>query len=504
MEENYEYEKGSKDPRYFRDSISTVDEQGKRKWVYPKEPSGKFYNYRKIVSYILLVFLFTGPFLRINGQPVLLLNVLERKFVILGTTFWPQDFHLFGLAMITLVVFIVLFTVVFGRIFCGWICPQTIFMEMVFRRIEYWIEGSDSQQKKLSAAPWDMNKIIKRGGKLVIFFIISFIIGNTFLAYIIGSDEWIKLVTEPVSQNIGGFSAMMAFSAVFFFVFAYMREQVCVAVCPYGRLQGVMLDPNSIVVHYDFVRGEPRGKIRKAKNNKKKPTTAAPNPLLAIQDAVSEAAAIPEVANVEVPPLGDCIDCGLCVKVCPTGIDIRNGTQLECVNCTACIDACDEVMVKVKRPTGLIRYASYNNIEKQEKFSFTPRVTAYSVVLVGLIGLLGFLLSGRNPVEATVLRTPGKLFYEVGTDTISNLYNYNITNKTVKAMDLTLKVKDEVGVLQMIGNPIITIEEQGIAKGSFFIKIPKDELKDRKTPLMIEVYQGDKLIETDGTNFLYK
>ncbi|HEM48577.1 MAG TPA: 4Fe-4S binding protein, partial [Caldithrix sp.] len=274
----------------FRDKLSTVDQQGKRVWIFPKKPSGPFYSARTWMSLLLIIILFSGPFIKINGKPILLLNILERKFIIFGIGFWPQDFYLFVLATITLIVFIVLFTVVYGRLFCGWACPQTVFMEMVFRKIEYWIEGDAQKQRQLNKTPMNFQKFIKKASKHTIFYAISFLIGNTFLAYIIGIEELKKIITDPPSQHLVGLTAMILFSGTFYYIFAFFREQVCTLVCPYGRLQGVLLDQNSIVVAYDFIRGEPRGKIRKNEAGHKK---------------------------------GDCVDCNQCVEVCPTGIDIR-------------------------------------------------------------------------------------------------------------------------------------------------------------------------------------
>ncbi|MDP4954300.1 MAG: cytochrome c oxidase accessory protein CcoG, partial [Flavobacteriales bacterium] len=381
----------------YRDTISTVDTKGKRVWVFPKKPAGWWYNKRKLLSYFLLAFLFAGPFLRIGGQPLLMLNLLERHFVILGQTFHPQDFHLFALAMITFVVFIILFTVVFGRLFCGWVCPQTIFMEMVFRRIEYLIEGDWKDQMRLKKLPWNKEKILKKGLKNLIFWLISFFIANTFLAYIIGSEALLDIVTSPVSEHFGGFVAIAIFTSVFFAVFSLAREQVCTFVCPYGRLQSVLLDRNSLVVAYDNVRGETRGKIRKGEDR---------------QEAKK----------------GDCIDCNLCVNVCPTGIDIRNGTQLECINCTACIDACDHMMESVGMEKGLVRFASTETIEKGSKFVLSTRAKAYSVVLVGLMVLIGALLITRTDIEATVLRTRGTLFTKMDDATYSNIYDIAVVN----------------------------------------------------------------------------
>ena len=478
-----------KDQEVFRDKIATVDEKGKRIWIYPKKPKGKYYNARTVVSIILLLFLFGMPFVKLNGEPLLLFNILERKFILFGLTFLPQDFHLFGLAMITFIIFIALFTAVFGRLFCGWVCPQTIFMEMVFRKIEYFIEGDANQQRRLNKAPWTLDKYFKKISKHAIFFGIAVLVANCFLAWIIGVDEVFKIISEPVSAHFSGFIAMLVFSGMFYFVFARFREQVCVTVCPYGRMQGVLLDEDSIVVHYDFIRGEPRGKIRKKKQQS--------TPLSLSTDS---GVAIETTENGQ--QLGDCIDCKLCVKVCPTGIDIRNGTQLECVNCTACIDACDEVMTKVKRPTGLIRYASFNSISKKKKFKFTTRAIAYSIVLVLLIVLQSFLLAGRADLEVTILRTPGMLYHKVVDDHISNLYNYRVANKTNEDVEFELKLLEEdLGTLRLMGDQH-TVPAQGSSEGVFFIDIPNENYIKMKKKIVIDVIVGDERIDRVKASFL--
>ncbi|MCB0664304.1 MAG: cytochrome c oxidase accessory protein CcoG [Saprospiraceae bacterium] len=461
------------DTETYRDHIGTVDEKtGKRIWVYPKKPEGRYYNSRTIVSIILLALLFGLPFIRVHGDPLLLFNILERKFIIFGIVFTPQDLHLFALAMITLMVFVVLFTVVFGRLFCGWVCPQTIFMEMVFRKIEYWIEGDANQQRRLKAAPWTADKLWKKSLKHIIFFAIAVLIANTFLAYIIGTEELFKIISEPVSQHFGGFVALIVFSGIFYLVFAKMREQVCIAVCPYGRLQGVLLDKNSIVVAYDWIRGEPRGKIRK-------------------NQELSEE-----------KKLGDCIDCGACVRVCPTAIDIRNGTQLECVNCTACIDACDEIMDKVGRERGLIRYDSYSGIESGRKSLFTGRVKAYMGVLLALIVLQVFLFATRSDVEAVILRTPGMLYQKVDDTYISNLYNYQVINKTTEDIGgIEFRLLNPNGRINVVGQ-VPVAGKQAISEGAFFIEMEADKLEGRKTTLEIEVYANGKKIDDAKTNFL--
>src|SRR6188768_3306364 len=317
----------------FRDSVATISKQGKRNYIFPKKPKGKLYNLRTLTSIIYLVVFFTLPFIKVDEEPLFLFNVLERKFIFFGQVFWPQDFFIFAIGLLTFIVFIIFFTVVFGRVFCGWACPQTIFMEMVFRKIEYWLDGDMNAQRKLKEMPWTAYKIRKRTTKMAVFYFISFIIANFFLAYVIGMDDVLAMVKEGIGANLGTFISLLIFTSVFFFVYYWFREQVCIVVCPYGRLQGVLLDRNSIIVAYDYIRGESRGKFKKN----------------------------------EVRTKGDCIDCSQCVKVCPTGIDIRNGTQLECINCTACIDACDHMMESVGLQKGLIRFDSENGIANKQK-----------------------------------------------------------------------------------------------------------------------------------------
>ena len=454
----------------FRDSIATVDKQGKRVWVYPKKPVGKWFSRRLAFGYTLLTFLLVGPFLRIGGEPLLQLDVLGRRFVILGQTFWPQDIHLFVLGFIASIVFIALFTVAFGRLFCGWACPQTIFMELVYRRIEYWIEGDWKQQQALNKRELDGDKFIRKSAKHVLFFLVAFIIGNTFLGYIIGSDRLIQIVTEPPGRHLGGLAAMFGFSLVFYGVFAFMREQVCTTVCPYGRLQGVLLDRRSVVIAYDRVRGEQRAHFRKGED----------------RGSVGK---------------GDCIDCKACVHVCPTGIDIRNGTQLECVNCTACIDACDHMMGSVGLPKGLIRYASEAEIADRKPFRWTTRMKAYSAVLTVLIGVILTLIVLRSDVETTVLRTPGMLYQTRPDGRISNLYNYKVVNKTSRDMPIRFVLENMEGSIELVGKPI-ELQPAALAQGSLFIILDPSAMSGMKTKVNIGVYAGDRLLEEVATTFV--
>ncbi|MFD0863822.1 cytochrome c oxidase accessory protein CcoG [Sungkyunkwania multivorans] len=459
----------------FRDSIGTIDEEGKRAWVFPKKPSGRFYEYRKWVSYGLLAFLFAAPFVKINGNQFLMFNVLERRFNIFGFPFWPQDFHLFVISMIIGVVFVTLFTVAFGRLFCGWICPQTIFMEMVFRRIEYWIDGDRGKQIRLKKQAWNAEKIRKRVLKGVIFFIISFLIANIFLAYLIGSDQLIRYITDGPLAHVSTLVSLLIFTGVFYFVFAWFREQVCIIACPYGRLQGVLLDNKSIVVAYDHKRGEGEKGRKKWRKNEDRQALGH----------------------------GDCIDCFQCVHVCPTGIDIRNGTQLECVNCTACIDECDDIMEKVGLAKGLIRYASEENIEKKATFKITARMKGYAAVLAILIGVLTGMLFLRNDVEATILRLPGQLYQKKENNMISNVYTYKLVNKTTNEIkNISFKLLSHNGTIESVTHENFDMPAQDLAEGTLFVEINAAALTGDKDRLKIGIYSGEDLIETTMTAFL--
>ncbi len=486
------------DTEDYRDHIATVDQSGKRIWLYPKKPHGRFYNARTLVSAIFLIVFLTLPFIKVDGEPLLLFNILERKFILFGLLFTPQDFHLFVLAMITFIVFIILFTVVYGRLFCGWVCPQTVFMEMFFRKIEYWIEGDAGEQRKLDQSPWTREKIRKKAIKHSVFFAISVVAANFFLAYIIGMDQVLHIVRDPLSKHFGGFLAMLVFSGLFYGVFARLREQVCTTICPYGRLQGVLLVKDTIVVAYDPIRGEPRGKRKKGDSS---PSASPAEPVTPIQ-SIQQAVAGQSVKSSSPVALGDCIDCGLCVRVCPTGIDIRNGTQLECTNCTACIDACDEIMDKVGTPRGLIRYDSMTGIESGKRKIFTARVYAYTSVLVALLALDVFLISNRGIIESIILRSPGQMYQQKDETHLTNLYTYVLINKTSKDLPVELRLITESGKIQIVGKEQKTIPKSSKIEGAFFIEMPEDKLHGRKTPVKIEVISDGKVIDEITTNFM--
>lgn len=448
----------------FRDRPSTFSKEGKRVWLFPKMPKGKLYNIRRAIAWTLLAFFFAAPHLKLGGEQLIFLNFPARKFILFGSTFYPQDFYLLVLAIIAIVVFIVLFTVVYGRIFCGWVCPQTVFLEFLYRPIEYLIDGDAEQQMEMARQETDAIKVLKRILKHGIYLLISFFTILTFVAYVVGAEGLGKLLDTWPMENSGLFMVVLVFTGLHYFVFAWFREQVCTVVCPYGRLQGVMLDVNSIVVAYDYKRGEPRGK---GKNGIK----------------------------------GDCINCYSCVAVCPTGIDIRNGTQLECINCTACIDACNAVMKRVRKPSGLIRFASERSISEGVKIKFNARVIAYSVVLAGLLALITYLFTVRGEVETTVVRAPGTMFQEYGTENYSNLYDMQMVNKTNSTVNVSLKLLSPEGNLILLGDSL-HVEKGELAKRNFLIVLKKSGLKSSDTPIEIGIFDKDKIIQKIPSTFV--
>ncbi len=458
----------------FRDHLSTSDQEGHRLWLYPRKPHGRFYRYRTWLSYLLIGVMFAGPFIRIHGNPLLMINVVERKFSVLGVLFWPQDNLVFALGLLLFLTGIAVFTAAFGRLWCGWTCPQTVMMEMVFRKIEYFIEGDAHEQKALDRGPWTLRKLAKKGGKHVVFLGLSFIIGNTLLAYIIGSEELLNIITDPPDAHWVGLTFMILFTLVFYGIFARFREQACTFICPYGRFQATLLDENSIVVAYDHKRGERRGKLHRRESPRERSARGA----------------------------GDCVDCHQCVVVCPTGIDIRNGTQMECVNCTACIDACDSVMDKIGRPRGLIRFASLNGIERGERLRFTPRLGGYCAILMLLgVGLVALLVT-RSEVDATLLRAQGGLFQTMPNGKISNLYTLKLTNKTQREMPVELRVQSPEWTLTVLGSKALVVPGEDQFETSVLLEIAPQHLAGRTTPVVVDVWSGDRKLDRIKTSFV--
>ena len=458
----------------YRDHLATADKDGRRRWLYPKKVSGKWSRWRTWFSWLLIATMFAGPWIRINGNPLLMINIIERRFSILGQIFWPQDTVIFAVAMLVFITSIIIFTTAFGRLWCGWACPQTVMMEMVFRKLEYLIEGDAAEQRALDSAPWTARKLFKKVLKQTVFLGLSFVVGNTLFAYIVGSEKLLAIQFDDPRNHIVGLSFMTLFTLVFYGIFARFREQACTFICPYGRLQSTILDENTMVVAYDYKRGEKRGTLHRDRSFDQRKAEGH----------------------------GDCVSCRQCVAVCPTGIDIRNGTQMECVNCTACIDACDDIMDKVGRPRGLIRFASLNNIERGEKQHFTRRMQLYSVVLAALISLFLFLVFTRATVETTFLRAPGALFQQTADGKIENIYTVKIINKTSRDLPMELKLENVPGNLRVMSPGQFIVRKEKLAQTSVLIELDSKQLTGPATRLLIGIYSGGKRLETVKTSFV--
>jgi cytochrome c oxidase accessory protein FixG len=457
----------------FREHLATADKQGRRQWIYPRKPGGRWYWRRTWVSWLLLAILFAGPFLRINGNPYFMFNIVERKFSILGQLFWPSDFVIFVIASLLFLTSIMIFTTAFGRIWCGWACPQTLLMEMVFRKIEYAIEGNSAAQRMLDAAPWTVRKVLKKSLKHALFFALSWIIGNTLLAYIIGSDRLLEIITDDPRNHLVGLAFMTLFTLLFYAIFARFREQACTFICPYGRFMSATMDENTLLVAYDYKRGEKRGRVKSGESWTQRQEQG----------------------------VGDCVNCRACVAVCPTGIDIRNGTQMECVNCTACIDACDAIMDKIGRPRGLIRFASENSIEHGLKFCFTPRMSLYSAALIGLLSTLVLLMVTRGDAETILLRAPGALYTQNANGEICNLYTVKVLNKTSRERPIEFRLENIPGTITVMGNPTFTVTKDSVAQTSLLIALNSNRLSGASTKLKIGVYSNGRRLETVNTVF---
>ena len=455
----------------FRDELASVAPDGRRRWVYARKPSGRFYRWRTRLSWFLLAFLLVAPFVRVNGLPLMMFNVIERKFVFFGLLFWPQDFYQVVLIALSVLVTLMLSTVTVGRVWCGWLCPQTIFMEMLFRKIEFAIDGSAEQQLRRHRGPWNAARVWRTAFKQGIFFALSFVIANVFLAYIIGSDALWAIVTAPPAEHLVGLSVITIFSFVFYLVFARFREQACVLACPYGRVMSSLIDRHTVTVTYDTTRGEPRGRLAR---------TAG--------DAARR---------------GDCIDCHQCVTVCPTGIDIRNGVQLECVNCTACIDACDDVMERVSRPTGLIRLTSHEAVADGRLRWLTVRSGAYAVVWLFLVGAVTWIVASRPPIEVTTLRQPGTLFAALDAGRTGNFYNVEVFNRTGRAMPFDLRVVEPAGATVTPLGLEFAVGPHAMLEGRMLVAVPQAELDGRQSvPLRLEVWAGGEVIQTLSSAFV--
>lgn len=457
------------------DSVTTINEDGSRFIIHPSDVKGRFTTLRRITAVILLVIYIALPWIKIGKYPAVFLNLAERQFhlfgiTLLATDLWVLFFIISGLAFSLFVL-----SSVVGRVWCGWYCPYTIFLEHVYRRVERWIEGDAQKRKKLDNMSWNTEKILKRGFKWFSYVIISLILAHVFLAYFISMPElWEHMRSNP-SGHLGEFSFVLIFALIFTFVFGWFREQFCIIMCPYGRFQSALTDDDTITVTYDNVRGEPRGKKRK--------------------DQAGEV-------------VGDCIDCHRCVSVCPTGIDIRNGIQLECVACSSCIDACNDIMVKLDRPKGLIRYDSRNGVDTGKRTILRPRTYLYGLfILLGAAVMVFTLVKKARPFHVEVSRMTGTNYIS-NEDGVRNIFTFKLTNK--RGEDVTYEVKglgsEEIQFSDLESITVPELETKTFTMTAFTTKADYDGGKDIQ--FLVKSTDGSEILlkaKFSGPNqYMYK
>jgi cytochrome c oxidase accessory protein FixG len=428
--------------------LSTLDMEGNRKWIYPTVSKGRFYWQRLALGWGLIVLFVALPIIRINGQPAVLLDFVHREFALFGVTFYPTDTFLLLLLGLSALVFIFFITALLGRVWCGWGCPQTVYLEFVFRPIERWIEGKEHVRKRRDEGPWTFDKAWRKAAKWGVYLAISLALAHVFVSYFVGWERLLQWMTQPPTEQWGFFVMMAVTTGLVLYDFGYFREQMCTITCPYARIQSVLLDEDSMIVSYDPNRGEPRARRSKKKIRQE------------------EAGLIPQ--------LGDCIDCFACVRTCPTGIDIRDGLQMECIACTQCIDACDDIMDKIGKPRGLIRYTSEHEIEGLRTRVLRPRTAIYGVLLVALVTMLGVGIATRGAFDVNLARAVGQPFTELPDGTVANRLRFRVRNQTPNDATFRIEAVEPASAeVKVVGVQPVALASEEMKRVEAFVVVPR-------------------------------
>ena len=423
--------------------LTTLTKDGKRKWMYPTVSKGRYYRRRLVLGWALIAFFVALPIVRVGGAPAVFFDLANRQFHLFGATFFPTDTFLLLMWFVGIMLSVFLFTALLGRVWCGWACPQTVYMEFVFRPIERWIEGPEHKQQRRDAGPWTWGTAWRKGIKLAIFTVIATLLAHTFVAYFAGWENLLRWMQGSPLEHWGYFVAMAFTTGLVLFDFGYFREQMCTIACPYARFQSVLLDPDSLIVSYDPGRGEPRGRGKKRD------------------------------AGPDGQPLGDCIDCLACVRTCPTGIDIRDGLQMECIACTQCIDACDAIMDRVGQPRGLIRYTSERELDGFETRRLRPRTLIYSLLLAVVATAFVGALTLRGAYDVDLGRVPGEPFVTLPDGQIANRVRFRVQNQTGTASTFTIEAVAPAGAeVKVVGLPETTVAPQELVRVEAFVVLP--------------------------------
>ena len=451
--------------------LSTLRADGTRRWLYPVPSKGRYWRRRLALGWALVAFFVSLPIVRVRGKPAVLLDLAAREFTFFGFTFYPTDTFLLLLVGIAALVGIALVTALLGRVWCGWACPQTVYLEFFFRPVERFFEGAEHVRARRDAGPWTLDKAWRKAGKWAVYVAAAALLAHTFTAYFVGWDRLVTWMTGPPTEHWPYFVLAALTTGLVLFDFGYFREQMCTLACPYGRFQSILLDPHSMIVSYDPTRGEPR-----AKRGKK---------------AIAE-----EQAGLR-PPLGDCVDCGACVRTCPTGIDIREGLQMECVACTQCVDACDSIMDAVGLPRGLIRYTSERALEGEPTRPVRGRTVAYGLLLAAVAALFTVALTTRHAYDVEVGRAVGEPFVVLADGQVANRVRVRVRNQTATATAFRVSLAvPEGGVVRLGAAQPVRVEPREMVRVEGFTVVPRAAFGgDAQTAAVVRLTFEDGSVE---------
>jgi len=459
-------------PLPTRDSVTTIREDGSRPFLFPADTHGRFTLARRVSAVLLIGFYLSLPWIQVGGYPAVFLDIAERRFHLFGLTLAAQDMWLLFFVITGLGFSLFFVTALFGRIWCGWACPHTVFLDQVYRRIERLIDGDAVSRRALDAAPFTGLKILRRTVKHGLYVLVSAVIAHLFLAYFVSLPEVWKMVSAAPAEHWSAFAFMAVYTGGLYFNFGWFREQLCIVICPYGRLQSALIDDNSLVIGYDTARGEPRMTLAEERQ----------------RNAAHLLAGLPAGTLAKA---GDCVACSRCVHVCPTGIDIRQGLQMECVGCTACIDACDDVMTRLHRPRGLIRYDSQAGFSGRATRWLRPRTALYGVLLLAGASVATWALSTVRPANLGVTRIIGAP-YIVSSDFVRNQFLVRLVNKRNQPVQFVLRLEHapaglrQTGLLEPVAvsalgevvQPLVLQQPRGLYHGPFALTVRISDAAD--------------------------
>lgn len=455
--------------------LSTMSKDGKRRWLYPVLSVGRFWKSRRVIAWTLIILFTALPLVKIGGKPAIFIDLMQREFTFFGLTLYSTDTVLWMLFLLTVLLTVFFGTALLGRVWCGWACPQTVYLEFIFRPIERLIEGREGKRKRRDDGPWTVDKAWRKVLKHSIFLFIALLLAHTFVAYFVSWEQLVQWMTSSPRDNWAFFVMMAITTGMVYFDFAFFREQMCTITCPYARFQSVLIDSDSMIVSYDPLRGETRGRRNRTLREQ-------------------------ERAGIDIG-LGDCIDCGACVRTCPTGIDIRNGLQMECIGCTQCMDACDAIMISIDKPVGLIRYTSENAIENKPTRAVRPRTVLYGIALALLATSFIFVLVGRSTLDVNIGRVVNVPYMEMG-DGIGNNLRFRIQDRMQDSAVEIVAVEPEGAQVRVIGQSPLQLTKGRHKRIESYVIVPHDSFVNGSVTGVFEVRSDDGRVQRTKFNLI--